>query len=130
MPVGPSNPCLHNGLGAVPQTTEDGAQENKLKEIYCTHATIPEKFSDGTALLQTLTDMISMQVTGGDVPSLRLVRYDGRWYSINNRCLWLLKHTVKPNTRISVRMVPPTTEFVERSSKIVRHCYVQELKRA
>ena len=78
MPVGPSNPCLHNGLGAVPQTTEDGAQENKLKEIYCTHATIPEKFSDGTALLQTLTDMISMQVTGGDVPSLRLVRYDVR----------------------------------------------------
>ncbi|KAI8621242.1 hypothetical protein BC830DRAFT_1095382 [Chytriomyces sp. MP71] len=60
--------------------------------IYFTHSKIRKNFSGcGRLLTDTLTQIQSGAISAADLPLIRVIFDGNRYYSMNNRRLWVLK---------------------------------------
>jgi hypothetical protein len=51
-----------------------------------------------------------------DLPAIRVVYHEGRWFSLDNRRLWLFHHLPKP-CPIPVQVTPTTKEFFQKLTR-------------
>ncbi len=73
--------------------------------IYFTHSKIRKNFSgNGKLLTETLSEILDGRTKIEDIPKIRVIHDDvsNRYYSLNNRRLWLFKELNKSGQLASV----------------------------
>lgn len=86
--------------------------ELNVAEIYFSHSKIRNRFTGCSKLLQeTLDEIIAGKTTIEDIPMISVI-YDGiRYFSLNNRRLWVFKELAKLGKleKIKVNLKKPVT---------------------
>ena len=66
-----------------------------ISEIFFTHDSINTRFKDGRVLEETVDELMRVPQKIEDIPKMRVMRYHGRYHSIDNRRLWCIKEVAK-----------------------------------
>jgi len=59
--------------------------------IYYTQETIRDVFQNGIPLIETLEQLRSASITVNDIPPIKVLEYEGKWWTIDNRRLWVFR---------------------------------------
>lgn len=59
--------------------------------IFYTHNSINNS-SGGYFIGRTLDELVEEHLSLDDIPTMQICRQDGKWWSLNNRRLWIFKH--------------------------------------
>jgi len=78
------------------------AEDLRLEDIHFTQWSIWDTFSNGSAVVELIRDLLEGRITAGDVPPIDISRnQDGTWWSTSNRRLFVFKHCgIMPRLRI------------------------------
>eukprot|EP00434_Breviolum_minutum_P016947 symbB.v1.2.014951.t1/scaffold1105.1/size137425/2 len=66
-----------------------------IGEIFFTHDSINTRFKDGRVLEETVDELMRVPQKIQDIPKMRVMKYHGRYHSIDNRRLWCIKEVAK-----------------------------------
>lgn len=86
--------------------------------IYFTNSKIRERFAHGKPIQETLDELIQGQITVDHIPKIRVI-YDAvndRYFSLNNRRLWVFKqlHQMGRLSEVEVELRTPTSRSEAR----------------
>ncbi|CAE7879447.1 unnamed protein product [Symbiodinium sp. KB8] len=74
----------------------------RLEEIFYTQDSIKRSFQDGRTLKQMRSELMSDQKTLMQIPRITVVRHEGRWFSVDNRRLWVFNQVFPGSKSIPV----------------------------
>ncbi|CAE8623186.1 unnamed protein product [Polarella glacialis] len=74
----------------------------RLGDIFFTQSSIHSTFSNGDDLHDTIRDLQTGLMSVDNVPQITIVRYGGKWYSVDNRRLYCFKAALPADAEISV----------------------------
>ena len=74
----------------------------RLEEIFYTQDSIKRSFQDGRTLTQMMGELMSDQKTLMQIPRITVVRHEGRWFSVDNRRLWVFNQVFPGSKSIPV----------------------------
>jgi len=74
----------------------------RLEEIFYTQDSIKRSFQDGRTLTQMMCELMSDQKTLMQIPRITVVRHEGRWFSVDNRRLWVFNQVFPGSKSIPV----------------------------
>ena len=73
-----------------------------LEEIFYSQDSIKNKFQDGRSLGQMERELRVGEKQLSDIPRITVVRHEGRWFSVDNRRLWVFKRVFGPQQSVPV----------------------------
>jgi hypothetical protein len=102
-----------------------------IKEINFSQSTIQDTFKDGKKIV-VIQSIKSGQGTITDIPTIKVVNYNGVFYSLDNRRLFTMKEVLKgkrsQNRKINVQFVE-LNDLTEKQDKHPGQTYRDELNR-
>lgn len=66
-------------------------QRMKPSEIFFSQDSIKEKFDNGHTIYSTVSVCKKHPYVINKIPKMRVCKKDGKWYSLNNRRLWVFR---------------------------------------
>ena len=73
-----------------------------LEDIYYSQDSIKQSFQDGQTLEKMKRQLIQGVKTVTDIPRITVVRHQGRWFSVDNRRLWVFKQVYSGTKAIPI----------------------------
>lgn len=73
-----------------------------LEDIYYSQDSIKQSFQDGRSLAMMQRELLYGVKTVTDIPRITVVRHQGRWFSVDNRRLWVFKQVYSGTKAIPV----------------------------